>query len=61
MPLFVKPKRKLSVQDVKNAMRNHYEGTALDISNEDVYKRQVQSVEPSVRGNAGGVFRSLSG
>ena len=34
MPLFVKPKRKLSVQDVKNAMRDHYEGTALDISND---------------------------
>ena len=25
MPLFVKPNRKLSVQDVKNAMRDHYE------------------------------------
>lgn len=34
MPLFVKPNRKISVQDVKNAMRNHYEGTALDISND---------------------------
>ena len=32
MPLFVKPSRKLSVQDVKNAMRDHYEGTALDIT-----------------------------
>lgn len=32
MPLFVKPNRKLSVQDVKNAMRDHYEGTPLDIS-----------------------------
>ena len=32
MPLFVKPNRKISVQDVKNAMRDHYEGTPLDIS-----------------------------
>ena len=32
MPLFVKPNRKVSVQDVKNAMRDHYEGTPLDIS-----------------------------
>ena len=32
MPLFVKANRKLSVQDVQRAMRDHYEGTALDIS-----------------------------
>lgn len=32
MPLFVKPDRKLSVQDVQRAMRDHYEGTPLDIS-----------------------------
>ncbi|MEG1562383.1 MAG: C69 family dipeptidase [Bacteroides sp.] len=32
MPLFVKATRKLSVQDVKNAMRDHYEGTALDLT-----------------------------
>ena len=32
MPLFVKPNRKVSVQDIKNAMRDHYEGTPLDIS-----------------------------
>ena len=34
MPLFTKATRKLSVQDVKNAMRDHYEGTPLDISND---------------------------
>ena len=34
MPLFVKPNRKISVQDVKNAMRDHYEGTPLDLSND---------------------------
>lgn len=34
MPLFVKPNRKVSVQDVQNAMRDHYEGTPLDISND---------------------------
>ncbi len=32
MPLFVRPKNKISVRDVQNAMRDHYEGTALDIS-----------------------------
>ena len=32
MPLYVKPNRKISVQDVKNAMRDHYEGTVLDIT-----------------------------
>jgi dipeptidase len=30
MPLFVKPLKQLSPQDVMQAMRNHYEGTALD-------------------------------
>lgn len=34
MPLFVKPIRKLSVQDVQRAMRDHYEGTPLDLSND---------------------------
>jgi dipeptidase len=32
MPLYVKPNRKLSVQDVKEAMRDHYENTPLDIT-----------------------------
>ncbi|NMA73410.1 MAG: dipeptidase [Bacteroidales bacterium] len=32
MPLFVRPKRKISVRDIQNAMRDHYEGTPLDIS-----------------------------
>lgn len=34
MPLYVKPARKLSVQDVMHAMRDHYEGTPLDITND---------------------------
>lgn len=34
MPLFMKPTRKLSVQDVKEMMRDHYEGTPLDITND---------------------------
>lgn len=34
MPLFIKPNRKISVQDVKNMMRDHYEGTPLDITND---------------------------
>lgn len=32
MPLFVKPNRKLSVRDIQLAMRDHYEGTPLDIT-----------------------------
>ncbi|MCD8310597.1 MAG: C69 family dipeptidase [Prevotellaceae bacterium] len=34
MPLYLKPDRKVSVDDVKNAMRDHYEGTPLDITND---------------------------
>lgn len=32
MPLFLKPTKKLSVRDVQDMMRDHYEGTDLDIS-----------------------------
>ncbi|MBO4443449.1 MAG: C69 family dipeptidase [Bacteroidaceae bacterium] len=32
IPLYFKPKFKLSVQDVQAAMRDHYEGTALDMT-----------------------------
>ena len=32
MPLYIKPNRKLSVQDVQAAMRDHYEGTDLDMT-----------------------------
>ncbi|MGN1226017.1 MAG: C69 family dipeptidase [Candidatus Cryptobacteroides sp.] len=31
MPLFVKPSRKLGVKDVADAMRDHYEGTPMDM------------------------------
>lgn len=34
MPLYVKPDRKLSLQDVQAMMRDHYEGTALDWRND---------------------------
>lgn len=34
MPLYIRPSRKLSVQDIMQAMRDHYEGTALDITND---------------------------
>lgn len=34
MPLCIKPDRKLSVRDVQAAMRDHYEGTPLDITND---------------------------
>ncbi|MCD8165864.1 MAG: C69 family dipeptidase [Bacteroides sp.] len=34
MPLYIKPSRKLSVWDIRDAMRDHYEGTPLDITND---------------------------
>ena len=37
MPLFVKPNRLLSVQDVKDMMRDHYEGTPLALDNDPVW------------------------
>jgi len=32
MPLFVKPSRKLTVKDVADAMRDHFEGTPMDMT-----------------------------
>ena len=32
MPLFVKPVRKISVKNVADAMRDHFEGTPLDMT-----------------------------
>ncbi|GAD05624.1 peptidase C69 [Porphyromonas crevioricanis] len=32
MPLYIKPDRKLSVGDVRDMMRDHYEGTCLDMT-----------------------------
>lgn len=32
MPLYIKPNHKLSVQDVQNCMRDHYEGTSMDMA-----------------------------
>lgn len=32
MPLFVKPHRKISVKDVADVMRDHYEGTPMDMT-----------------------------
>ncbi|MGL5980498.1 MAG: C69 family dipeptidase [Phocaeicola sp.] len=34
MPLYIKADRKLSVRDIQLAMRDHYEGTPLDITND---------------------------
>lgn len=34
MPLYIKPDRKLSVRDVQDAMRDHYEGTDLAMTND---------------------------
>ena len=34
MPLYIKPDNKISVRDIQWAMRDHYEGTALDITND---------------------------
>jgi dipeptidase len=32
LPLYIKPDRKLSVQDIQNCMRDHYEDTPLDMT-----------------------------
>ncbi|MDR1103612.1 MAG: C69 family dipeptidase [Tannerella sp.] len=32
MPLYIRPNRKLSVRDVQNGMRDHFEGTDLDMT-----------------------------
>jgi len=32
IPLFVRPKRKLSVKDIADVMRDHYEGTPMDMT-----------------------------
>lgn len=32
MPLYIKPERKLSLEDVKQLMRDYYEGTELDVT-----------------------------
>jgi dipeptidase len=34
LPLYIKPERKLSVQDVQLCMRDHFEGTDLDMTND---------------------------
>ena len=34
IPLYMKPKKPLTLQDVQNGMRDHYEGTPFDISGE---------------------------
>ena len=34
MPLYFKPKTQMSLQDVQNGMRDHYEGTPFDITND---------------------------
>ena len=34
MPLYVRPKSPLDVQDVKDMMRDHYEGTPMDITSD---------------------------
>lgn len=47
MPLFMKPKRPLSAQDVKNGMRDHYEGSALDITNDLGAGAYVMPYRPS--------------
>jgi len=32
MPLYIKPEKKLSVHDVMHLMRDHYQGTELDMT-----------------------------
>ena len=41
MPLWVKPNCLLSVQDVQVAMRDHYEGTPLDVSDQSKDKADI--------------------
>lgn len=36
MPLWIIPNRKVSVQDIEQCMRDHYEGTPLDIEKSDI-------------------------
>lgn len=36
MPLWIVPNRKVNVQDIEQCMRDHYEGTALDIANRKI-------------------------
>ena len=47
MPLYMKPKHKLSVQDVKNGMRDHYEGTPLDMQKDLGAGAYVMPYRPS--------------
>ncbi|MDR1380541.1 MAG: C69 family dipeptidase [Tannerella sp.] len=32
MPLYIRPNRKLSLEDIRNGMRDHYEGTSMDMT-----------------------------
>lgn len=41
MPLWVKPSKKLTVQDVQVAMRDHFEGTPLDVSSTSAHKEDI--------------------
>lgn len=34
MPLYIRPDKKISVRDIQHAMRDHYEGTVLDFTND---------------------------
>ena len=64
MPLYVKPDRLLSVRDVQNGMRDHFEGTDLDmtkdagagplqssvsLASDDFSKWTVRNIRTSVR------------
>ena len=41
LPLWVKPNRLLSVQDVQTAMRDHFEGTPFDVSDQSADKADI--------------------
>jgi dipeptidase len=41
MPLWVKPNRLLTVQDVQTAMRDHFEGTPFDVSDQSADKNDI--------------------
>ena len=47
MPLYMRPNHKLSVMDIKNGMRDHYENTPLDIQNDLGAGAYVMPYRPS--------------
>lgn len=47
LPLYIRPKQKLSVRDVKNAMRDHFEGTPLSLEDDCSWGPYCSPYRPS--------------